>query len=92
MTSPFKEKYNSFYPDAVYGTYLYYPLQQHCLCFYNNFDKHDIELEPDSGEINKVLNYVLANSLRQTSRRNRFAKTDHGSPWHQQLKQVVWTL
>ena len=60
---PLMDDYNPYYPDPDYGFDPYWDnncYNQHHLYFYQNFNKPNSNIEPDSLEIDQALNMVLA--------------------------------
>ena len=60
---PLIDDYNPYYPDPDYGFDPYWDANcynQHHLYFYHNFNKPSHIIEPDSYDIDKTLNVVIA--------------------------------
>ena len=61
---PLVDDYNSYYPDPDYGIDPIWEANcynQHHLYFYNKYNKPEQDVEPDSPEIEHVLNTILGN-------------------------------
>ena len=62
---PFIDDYILYYPDSDYSFDPYweaYCYNQHHLYFYNNYNKPEQDVEPDSTEIDQALNTILGNA------------------------------
>ena len=63
---PLIDDYNSYYNDTDYGFDPYWKIhtyKQRHLFFNTNFDKPDVDIEPDSSQTEQALNQTLTNAL-----------------------------
>ena len=63
---PLIDDYNSYYNDPDYGFDPYWEIhtyKQRHLFFNTNFDKPDVDIEPDSSQTEQALNQTLTNAL-----------------------------
>ena len=91
---PLVDDYNPYYPDPDYGFDPYWEANcynQHHLYFYQNFNKQNSNIEPDSLETDQALNTVLINArvdpwqhgpqlTHQTSHSDVGLKSQHVGP------------